>query len=1055
MRIAMLRIDGYGLFSDRKLDISPGLQIVVGPNEQGKSTLRSFITDMLYGQRRSARQLLYDPSHELRRPWANPGRYGGRMVYHLDDGRIIEVVRSFDDSENSVSVVDCNAARDITDDFERLGNEEPVFALTHLGLTKDVFAGTATFSHVGVEEASDRNALGEIRDKLLSIADCGEETSSAEMALEWLANRTSFIGQPAASNRPLPAARAKLHRVNEELRAAIALRGELDAMEEQRRILLDEERALRRRRVKLADDCAILERVEGARVVEKAAVLEEQIEAATSRCFQLGSLREFPLDRLAELQREESAGAAARTQLERKQSERAQLVEQIETERRRSGIAPGGERQEVSEETEAELAELDSRIARLRGRVEETKLALDAASQRLQAAQADAAALPDFSRIAPDTVERVTQLAASFREAARARETQYSSLDAVRARYERASAAFDASERVFGDCEDFPALAKEYSSGARRMQDELEKHKTELERLDADAADYADRLPGFLSMALVVLGCLTGLLTFAFWTRNWAVLIPSALTAILLLWFLLNWAYIRAKAANVSREAAGIRAEIARLHDEEATIGQRIEAMMERGRCATLREIEALYDQHREIATETAALRAELDEQETRTKDAADYAAQLLERHRGAFAELGARLDSEEDLDAAAAQAIARFQEYRDAKRRTLENKELVERREHEAARLGAELEGCLKRERELSLEVRAKMRAAGYADEQRHDNALRALRSFRIRAAQLHEQSGRIAALEDNLAAVERQIAQDEADLAQCEAVLASCLRDAGVDSAEAWRAQAVLAQQYRQAWEERSGLERELESLTQGRDLEALRREVEADGPLPGGALPDGDTESLRQELEDAAAGIDHLQREEHALHVAITERAARVRSLNEIEEEQAFIESRVADLDAELRAAAYAMAQIEEVARDKHTRLAPKLASVASRFLCEITAGAYEELLIDRDLQISVRIPQTNRLDRHLEQRLSRGAVDQIYLALRLAMVHLLSENRETIPMLLDDPFANYDDERLERTMALLSRIAAEHQIILFTCREDVVRAGRRVDAAIVEL
>ena len=79
MRIRKLWLDGYGRFSERELELEPGLQVLLGPNEQGKSTTRSFVGDMLYGQTRSHQQRVYDDNQELRRPWNNPEAYGGRL----------------------------------------------------------------------------------------------------------------------------------------------------------------------------------------------------------------------------------------------------------------------------------------------------------------------------------------------------------------------------------------------------------------------------------------------------------------------------------------------------------------------------------------------------------------------------------------------------------------------------------------------------------------------------------------------------------------------------------------------------------------------------------------------------------------------------------------------------------------------------------------------------------------------------------------------------------------------------------------------------------------
>jgi uncharacterized protein YhaN len=171
--------------------------------------------------------------------------------------------------------------------------------------------------------------------------------------------------------------------------------------------------------------------------------------------------------------------------------------------------------------------------------------------------------------------------------------------------------------------------------------------------------------------------------------------------------------------------------------------------------------------------------------------------------------------------------------------------------------------------------------------------------------------------------------------------------------------------------------------------------------------------------------------------------------------VEEERAATEQRVAELELELKAAAYAISVIEEVTQNRHTRIAPKLAELASRYLELITNGVYKEVLIDRDMQISVRIPQTRAINPDPARLLSKGTVDQIYFALRLAMVRCMSEDGENVPMVLDDPFANYDDVRLRCAMQLLADVGRQHQVILFTCREDVVRTAESLGAPVIRL
>ncbi len=103
----------------------------------------------------------------------------------------------------------------------------------------------------------------------------------------------------------------------------------------------------------------------------------------------------------------------------------------------------------------------------------------------------------------------------------------------------------------------------------------------------------------------------------------------------------------------------------------------------------------------------------------------------------------------------------------------------------------------------------------------------------------------------------------------------------------------------------------------------------------------------------------------------------------------------------------------------------------------YLSQITGGRYNqvEAWIDTDglhlLVFAAGSPKPVEAD-----KLSRATQDQIYLAARLTLLQLACEGRKP-PLLLDDPFVNYDDARLEKTAELLNTLDTAHQIILFTC------------------
>ena len=65
------------------------------------------------------------------------------------------------------------------------------------------------------------------------------------------------------------------------------------------------------------------------------------------------------------------------------------------------------------------------------------------------------------------------------------------------------------------------------------------------------------------------------------------------------------------------------------------------------------------------------------------------------------------------------------------------------------------------------------------------------------------------------------------------------------------------------------------------------------------------------------------------------------------------------------------------------------------------------------------------------------LSRGTTDQLYLAVRLAVCRLCLP--ELPPIVLDDALTAFDDARLKLALELLSELARQQQIILFTCQK----------------
>ncbi len=79
-----------------------------------------------------------------------------------------------------------------------------------------------------------------------------------------------------------------------------------------------------------------------------------------------------------------------------------------------------------------------------------------------------------------------------------------------------------------------------------------------------------------------------------------------------------------------------------------------------------------------------------------------------------------------------------------------------------------------------------------------------------------------------------------------------------------------------------------------------------------------------------------------------------------------------------------------------------------------------------------------------------RMSEGAVDQLYLSLRLAAVEDAVDQGIRLPFLADDLFINYDDQRAAAGFKVLAALAAKTQVLFFTHHDHLIPVAERAFA-----
>ncbi len=207
-----------------------------------------------------------------------------------------------------------------------------------------------------------------------------------------------------------------------------------------------------------------------------------------------------------------------------------------------------------------------------------------------------------------------------------------------------------------------------------------------------------------------------------------------------------------------------------------------------------------------------------------------------------------------------------------------------------------------------------------------------------------------------------------------------------------------------------------------------------VSADAEARPSLAVDSDRQSVRLELGRTTDRIKALEREVGA-------------ALEKYRAEYPKFQEECAGLQAEKRKAERYQAAIgtasrvlREAVETVRRRWASALNGVVSDILPHLNPE-YDNLLFDSSLDFTIRRVSDGRIlqKAEIDSNLSTGAKDQVYLAVRLACAQALSAN-EAVPVILDDAFVYFDDERFESAMRCVAeRISREQQVIILSCHK----------------
>ena len=203
---------------------------------------------------------------------------------------------------------------------------------------------------------------------------------------------------------------------------------------------------------------------------------------------------------------------------------------------------------------------------------------------------------------------------------------------------------------------------------------------------------------------------------------------------------------------------------------------------------------------------------------------------------------------------------------------------------------------------------------------------------------------------------------------------------------------------------------------------------------------------TKELRENLRVQKGRIAEIEKE--------IELAGKNNGPETIQHQVAVVDAQIASHDQRINLLKCTCELLERTRAEVARHHQPAALIEASHWLARLTEGRY--------VQITTAAEEA-RLDVHdaagtiwNPERLSRGTREQVFLALRLALVRDLHEQGITLPVVMDDALVNFDDQRAKAASRTLVEFMndrnGDHQMLVLTCHAHVATLFRAAKATV---
>jgi len=246
-----------------------------------------------------------------------------------------------------------------------------------------------------------------------------------------------------------------------------------------------------------------------------------------------------------------------------------------------------------------------------------------------------------------------------------------------------------------------------------------------------------------------------------------------------------------------------------------------------------------------------------------------------------------------------------------------------------------------------------------------------------------------------------------------------------------------------------EKNSLEAQLKGMLRGKtteDFQKQKRELSRDLAVEKAKLTEdliatclGPEEYIELErkvrvLEEKQAEFESRKRYSETVIRLVREKEIDAEKQTKLEEEVESLQEALKQEEKRVKIYALAREFISRARAETFLSANEVLEKEIQNYFSIFTNSKYKQVKINKE-GLEFWVYSDEKGDWAKPEELSGGAIDEFYLAFRLALIKLIFRDKKP-PLLLDDPFVNFDSVRLANTLNFFKTLASDYQIIIFT-------------------